>query len=105
MESTTQAITYWHPQLIQTIQQPLPEYDAALDAVHAGRTLVRETRQALAQAEQQLAQAEAQLQQTIPAQQEHCQLIQKLQAMQHACWIRCRLRQVGVQCEGIGGGV
>ena len=76
MESTTQPRTYWHPKLIQTIQQPLTYYNDALVAVHVGRTLVRDMRQALAQAEEQLAQAEAQLQQTIPAQQEHCQLVQ-----------------------------
>ena len=44
--------------------------------------------QALAQAEQQLAQAQAQLQQTTPAQQGHRRLVQKLQAMQCACWNR-----------------
>merc|ERR1719345_63801 len=40
------------------------------------------------QAKQQLAQAQAQLQQTIPAQQEHRQLVRELQAMQCACWNR-----------------
>merc|ERR1712195_195197 len=40
------------------------------------------------QAEQQLAQAQVQLQLTMPAQQEHWQLVQQLQAMQCACWNR-----------------
>ena len=42
----------------------------------------------LVEAEQQLVQAQAQLQQTIPAHQEHCQLVLKLQALQGACWER-----------------
>ena len=95
MESTTPSSTYWHPKLIQTIQQQRPDYNDALDAVQAGRTLVRDMRQALAQAEQQLTQAEqqltqaeAQLQQTTSAQHEHCQLVRELQAMQCACWNR-----------------
>ena len=85
MQSSTLA-TYSRPRLIQLIQQPQPEHDAAVDAVHKAETLVRDMRQALAQAEQQLVQAQAQLQQTIPAQQEHCQLVRQLQAMQRACW-------------------
>merc|ERR1712195_391116 len=40
------------------------------------------------QAEQQLTKARVQLQQTIPAQQERCQLVRQLQAMQCACWNR-----------------
>ena len=125
MQSTPPASTYSHPQLIQLIQQPQPEHDAAVRAVHAAETLVRDTRQALvhanqqlaqvqpqrfmrvalhilheaealeedmqqtlADANQQLAQAQAQLQQAIPAQLERWQLVQKLQAMQRACWNR-----------------
>ena len=38
------------------------------------------------QAEQQLPQTHDHLQQTIPAQQEHCELVRELQAMQCACW-------------------
>ena len=82
------AIFYSHPRLIQLIQQRHPEYDDALDAVQDAQTLVRDMRQALMQAEQQLAQAQAQLRQTIPAQQERCQLVRELQAMQRACWNR-----------------
>ena len=95
MQSTRPASTSYHPALIQLIQQPLPDYDAAVDAVQDAQTLVQDMKQALAQvqqalmqAEQQLTQAQAQLQRTIPAQQEHCQLVQKLQAMQCACWNR-----------------
>merc|ERR1712160_32851 len=50
--------------------------------------MVRDMRQALLQVEQQLVYAQEQLQQTIPAQQEHCQLVRELQAMQCACWNR-----------------
>ena len=88
MESTAPASAYSHPQLIQLIQHPPPEYDIAVGAVQGAEALVRDMQQALMQAEQQLAQAQAQLQQTIPAQQEHRQLVQKLQAMQCACWNR-----------------
>ena len=88
MESTAPASAYSHPQLIQLIQHPPPEYDIAVGAVQGAEALVRDMQQALMQAEQQLAQAQAQLQQTIPAQQEHRQLVQKLQAMQRACWNR-----------------
>ena len=56
--------------------------------LHGAEALVQDMQQALRQAEQQLAQAQVQLQQTIPAQQEHRQLVQKLQAMQCACWNR-----------------
>ena len=52
------------------------------------QTLVRDMSQALMQAEQQLTEAHAQLQRTIPAQQEHRQLVRKLQLMQCACWNR-----------------
>ena len=102
---------YSHPKLIQLIQQPPPDYDAATHVVHVAEalvqdmqqalaqaeqqrhsrsqaTMVHETQQALEQAEQQLAQTQAKLQQTIPAQQEHWQLVRKLQAMQCACWNR-----------------
>ena len=82
------AIFYSHPRLIQLIQQRQPEYDDALDAVQDAQTLVRDMKQALMQAEQQLTQAQEQLLQTIPAQQEHCQLVRELQAMQCACWNR-----------------
>ena len=88
MQSTRPASTSYHPQLIQLIQQPPPDYDIAVRAVHGAEALVQDMKQALMQAEQQLAQAQAQLQQTIPAQQEHRQLVQKLQAMQCACWNR-----------------
>ena len=47
---------------------------------------MRDMQQALVQAEQQLAQAQAQLQRAIPAQQEHRQLVRKLQTTQRACW-------------------
>merc|ERR1712166_792436 len=96
MQSTAPTSSYSHPRLIQLIQQPQPEYDAAVLAVHAAEalvqemqqalvqaeqqrhsrsqtTLVQDTQQALVQAEHQLAQSQAQLQQTIRAQQEHCQ--------------------------------
>ena len=79
---------YSHPRLIQLIQQRQPEHDDTLDAVQDAHTLVRDMKQALRQAEQQLAQAQEQLQQTIPAQQEHCQLVRELQAIQCACWNR-----------------
>ena len=82
------ASTYSHPQLIQLIQQRQPEYDIVVRAVHDAKTLVQDMQQALMQAEQQLSQAQAQLQQTIPAQQEHRQLVHKLQATQCACWNR-----------------
>jgi len=82
------AIFYSHPRLIQLIQQPPPEYDDALDAVQDAQTLVRDMKQALMQAEQQLAQAQTQLQRTIPARQEHLQLVRELQLMQCACWNR-----------------
>ena len=111
MQSSTPTSTYSHPRLIQLIQQPQAEHDAALVAVHEAEALVQDMRQALAQAEQQrhsrshaamvrsmrqsleqaeqqLTQAQAQLQQTIPAQQERCQLVRELQAMQCACWNR-----------------
>jgi hypothetical protein len=88
MQSTTPPSTYSHPRLIQLIQQPQPEHDDAVRVVRKAEALVRDMRQALIQAEQQLAQTQAQLQQTIPAQQEHRQLVQKLQAMQCACWNR-----------------
>ena len=45
--------TYYHPRLIQLIQQPQAEHDAAVRAVHKAEALVRDMRQALAQAEQQ----------------------------------------------------
>ena len=51
------------------------------DAVQDAQTLVPT-------AEQQLAQAQEHLQLTIPAQQEHWQLIRGLQATQRACWNR-----------------
>merc|ERR1712166_1512853 len=109
MQSTAPTSCYSHPRLIQLIQQPHPEHDVAVLAVHAAEALVQETQQALVQAEQQrhsrsqatlvqdtqqalvqgeqqLVRAQAQLQQTIPAQQEHCQLVRELQAMQRACW-------------------
>ena len=79
---------YCYPQLIQAIQQPQPDYDAAMHAVRTAQALVQDTQRALVQAEQQLAQAEAHLQQTIPAQQEHWQLIRELQVTQRACWKR-----------------
>merc|ERR1712166_1194967 len=79
---------YCHPRLIELIQQLLPDYDDALGAVHDAQTLVRDVKQALMQAEQQLIQAEVQLQQTIPAQQEHRQLVRELQLTQRACWNR-----------------
>ena len=82
------AIFYSHPRLIQLIQHPPPEYDVAFDAVQDAQTLVRDREQALMQAEQQLVQAHAQLQQTVPAQQEHCQLVRELQLTQRACWNR-----------------
>ena len=50
--------------------------------------MVLEMQQELMQAGQQLAQAQAQLQHTIPAQQEHCQLVRKLHALCCACWDR-----------------
>ena len=78
--------SYGHLKLIRAIQQPQPERDAAVRAVHAAQAFVREMEQALRQANQQLANAEVQLQQTIPAQQEHQQLVRKLQAKQCACW-------------------
>ena len=86
MDSTPLDICYSHPRLIQLIQQPQLEYQAAVNAADAAQTLVRDMKQALAQAETQLAQALAQIQRTIPAQQEHCQLVRKLQLMQRACW-------------------
>ena len=58
MQSATPA-SYRHPKLIQTIQQPRPDYD--VHAVHAAEALVRDMRQALARADQQLTQAQAQL--------------------------------------------
>ena len=70
MQSSTPARGYYHPRLIQLIQQPQPEYENAVDAVHEAEALVRDMRQTLKQAEQQLTQAQAQLQQTISAQQE-----------------------------------
>ena len=79
---------YSHPRLMQLIQKPQPEYHDALDAVQDAQTLVRDMKQALVQAEQQLSQAQEQLQWTIPAQQEHCQLVRELQLMQRACWNR-----------------
>jgi hypothetical protein len=79
---------YCNPRLIELIQQPPPEYDNALDVVHDAQALVRDMKQALAQAEQQLTHAEVQLQQTIPAQQEHRQLVRELQLTQRACWHR-----------------
>ena len=82
------ASAYSHPKLIQLTQQPPPEYDIALCAVHGAEALVQDMQQALRQTEQQLAQAQAQLQQTIPAQQEHRQLVRKLQLTQCACWNR-----------------
>ena len=94
------AIFYSHPQLIQLIQQPQPEYDDALDAVQDAQTLVRDMKQTLMQAEQQLTQAQAQLQQTIPAQQEHCQLVRELQATQCACWNRSLSAELSVLILG-----
>ena len=82
------ASAYSHPQLIQLIQQPPPEYDIVVRAVHGAEALVQDMQQALMQAEQQLAQAQVQLRQTIPAQQGHGQLVRKLQATQCACWNR-----------------
>merc|ERR1712166_1662127 len=79
---------YCHPRLMELIQQLLPDYDDAVLAVHDAKTLVRDVKQALAQAEQQLIQAEVQLQRTIPAQQEHRQLVRELQLTQCACWNR-----------------
>jgi hypothetical protein len=60
MQSATPA-SYRHPKLIQTIQQPRPDYNAAVRAVHAAEALVPDMRQALVQADQQLTQAHAQL--------------------------------------------
>ena len=88
MHSTTPGSTYYHPQLIQLIQEPQPEHDADVHAVREAEALVQDMRQALTQAEHQLVQAQAQLQQTIPVQQGHRQLVRKLQAMQCACWNR-----------------
>ena len=79
---------YSHPRLIQLIQQPQPEHDDAVCAVHEAEALVQDKRQELVQAEQQLTQAQAQLQQTTSTQQERWQLVRKLQAMQSACWNR-----------------
>ena len=116
MTTTAPASAYSHPRLIQLIQQPpctrIPD-DIAVRrrAVQGAKALVRDMQQALVQAEQrrysrsqatmvrdmrlalmqakqQLAQKQAQLQQTIPAQQEHRQLVRKLQLMQCACWNR-----------------
>ena len=87
MQPATPA-SYCHPALLRRIQHPPPEYNVAVLAVHDAETLVQDMKQALRQAEQQLAQKQAQLQQTIPAQQEHCQLVRELQAMQCACWNR-----------------
>ena len=103
--------TYYHPRLIQLIQQPQPEHDDAVRVVRKAEALVQDMRQALAQAKQQrysrsqatmvanmkqalaqaerqLSQAQVQLQQTIPAQQERWQLVQQLQEMHRACWNR-----------------
>jgi len=88
MQTTSACSTYSHPRLIQLIQQPQPEHDAAVRVVYNAEALVRDKRQELVQAEQQLAQAQVQLQRTIPAQQEHWQLIRQLQEKQHACWNR-----------------
>ena len=88
MQLALAASRYYHPRLIQLIQQPQPEHDAAVRVVHKAEALVQDMRQALAQAEQQLAQTQVQLQQTIPAQQERWQLVQQLREMQRACWNR-----------------
>ena len=53
MESTAPASTYSHPRLIELIQQPQPDYDAATRAVHAAETMVQGMKQALREAEQQ----------------------------------------------------
>merc|ERR1712166_1510659 len=88
MQTTSAGSTYYHPRLIQLIQQPQPEHDAAVRVVHKAEALVQDKRQELVQAEQQLAQAKVHLQQTASAQQERWQLIRKLQEKQHACWNR-----------------
>ena len=86
--SLTRPTTYRHPELLQAIQQPQPDHDVAARAVRTAEALVREMEQALVQAKHQLAQAQTQLQQTIPAQQQHLQLIRDLQSTQRACWSR-----------------
>jgi hypothetical protein len=48
----TTPTSHYYPQLIQTIQQPRPDYDAVVHAVHAAEALARDMRQALAQASQ-----------------------------------------------------
>ena len=70
---------------MQDMQQALAQAEQQRHS-RSQATIVRDMKQALVQAEQQLAQTQAQLQQTIPAQQGHCQLVQQLQAMQCACW-------------------
>jgi len=52
MLSATPASTYSHPRLIQLIQEPQPEHDSAVRAVHKAEALVQDMRQALRQAEQ-----------------------------------------------------
>ena len=52
MESTAPVRCCSHPDLIQTIQQLHPDYDAAR-AVHAAEALAQDMKQALAKAEQQ----------------------------------------------------
>ena len=47
MQSTTPSSTYYHPQLIQLIQQPPPEHINAVHAVHEAEALVQGMRQAL----------------------------------------------------------
>ena len=90
------AIFYSHPRLIELIQQPQPEYDDALDAVQDAQTLVRDMKQALMQAEHQLTQAQEQLQQTIPAQQERCQLVRVCSVL--AVW-RCSVLAGTTHCR------
>ena len=53
MHSATSPSVYSHPRLIQLIQEPHPEHDAATRAVHAAEALVQDMGQALVQAEQQ----------------------------------------------------
>ena len=88
MQPTTPSSIYCHPLLIENIQEPQPEHDAAVRAVHEAEVLVRDKRQELVQAEQQLTREQAKLQQTLPAQQQRRQLVRKLQLMQRACWNR-----------------
>ena len=73
--------------LVQDMRQALAQAEQQRHS-RSHAAMVRSMRQSLEQAEQQLTQAQAQPQQTIPAQQERCQLVRELQAMQRACWNR-----------------